>query len=65
MKWFNRKPKTTSAFDEFCDRVTASHGEWIKWPANVNLVLARESFFHHEVKAGPDGTVWIRKKPNA
>ncbi len=65
MKWFNRKPKTTSVFDDFRTRVRASHGEWIEWPANVNLALARESFFLYEVTAGTHGTVWIRKKPNA
>lgn len=64
MKWFNRKPKTRSAFDELCGLLRANPGVWIEWPANVGLALVRRSFLLYDVKTDPEGTVWIRKKLN-
>lgn len=63
MKWFTRRPKTPSILDELRAALDANPGQWQPFPDS--MAMGRKAFLLYDVVGEPDGTVWIRKKPNA
>jgi hypothetical protein len=63
MKWFSRKPKPPSGPEIVRDTCDPNPGEWQPFPDN--LAIGRKALLLYDVIGETDGTVWIRKKPNA